>query len=158
METRMARDVRGWSTAAQEAPLQSPGGRRARRVRGTVGLGPVGPMDKASSTQSTGVRKKNHFSASATGDLKQGMRDLVYVLKRSVWLGRQWIGVSGHRSGNGLLPEVVQQEMMVAWITAQGLLTVALVTPGARLSLLWGLSWALQDIQLHRWPRPTRCW
>lgn len=84
----MARGVRGRSTAAEEAPLQSAGGRRARRVRGTVGLGPVSQTDKASSTRSTGVRRENHFSTSVTGDVRQGMRDLVYVLKRSVWLGR----------------------------------------------------------------------
>lgn len=113
METWMARGARGRSTAAEEAPLQSAGGRRARRVRGTVGLGPASQTDKASSTQSTGVRRENRFSTSATGDLKQGMRDLVYVLKRSVWLGRRWIGVSGHGSGNGLLPEAVQQEMQL---------------------------------------------
>lgn len=69
-----------------------------------VGLEPA-RWGKASGAQSTGVRKKKTSLCEGQWLLSRAMHDLIYVLKRPVWLSRKPTAVRGYRSGNGLFLE-----------------------------------------------------
>lgn len=69
---------------------QSPGGRRVGGAQGrTVGLGPVRGGGQGPEHSSW---EENDFTVSGTGLLSRKMHDLIYVLKRSVWLSRKRLG------------------------------------------------------------------